>query len=87
MRQPIGHNGGPTAAPCATNYVSDDGSLRSAHVGDDLNDLMYSGDQFGVPIELDQGHDDYFDHEIRGGSTRLIVRILSLGVNLADQTS
>ena len=54
------------AAPCATNYVSEDGSLRSAHVDDDPNDLMYSGDQIGIPIELDQGHDDYFDHDIPG---------------------
>lgn len=54
------------AAPCAANYVSGDGSLRSAHVDDDPNDLMYSGDRFGVPIELDRGHDDYFDHDIPG---------------------
>lgn len=54
------------AAPCSTNYVSDDGSLRSAHVDDDPNDLMYSGDRFGIPIELDQDRDDYFEHDIPG---------------------
>ncbi|MCH7736925.1 MAG: hypothetical protein IH872_05925 [Chloroflexi bacterium] len=53
-------------APCATNYVSDDDSLRSAHVDDDPNDLMYSGDRFGIPLELDSGHDDYFGHDIPG---------------------
>ena len=54
------------AAPCAANYVSDDESLRSVHVDDDPNDLMYLGDQFGIPIELDRGHDDYFYHDIPG---------------------
>ena len=54
------------AAPCATNYVSDDGSLRSAHVDDDPNDLMYSGNEFGIPLELDSGHDDYCVHNIPG---------------------
>ncbi|MCI0847039.1 MAG: hypothetical protein J4N86_00810 [Chloroflexi bacterium] len=53
-------------APCAANYVSEDESLRSAHVDDDPNDLMYSGDRFGIPIELDNGHDDYFEHDIPG---------------------
>ena len=49
-------------APCATNYASD----HAAHVDDDPNDLMYSGDRFGIPIELDERRDDYFDHKIPG---------------------
>jgi hypothetical protein len=53
-------------ASCAPNYASDDKGLSSAHVDDDPNDLMYSGDEFGIPIELDDGHDDYFDHDIPG---------------------
>ena len=53
-------------APCAPNYASDDDGLLSAHVDDDSNYLMYSGDRFGIPIKLDEGHDDYFDHDIPG---------------------
>ena len=53
-------------APCATNYTSVAGELRTAHVDDDPNDLMYDGDRTGIPIELDKGHDDYFNHEIEG---------------------
>ena len=49
-------------APCATNYASD----HAAHVDDDPNDLMYSGGRFGIPIELDERRDDYFDHKIPG---------------------
>ena len=49
-------------APCATNYASD----HAAGVEDDPNDLMYSGDRFGIPIELDERRDDYFDHKIPG---------------------
>ena len=53
-------------APCAPNYASDDDGLLSAHVDDDSNYLMYSGDRFDIPIKLDEGHDDYFDHDIPG---------------------
>ena len=53
-------------APCATNYFSVASTLRAAHVDDDPNDLMYAGDRAGIPIELDNGHDDYFGHEIPG---------------------
>ena len=53
-------------APCATNYASDDDGLQSAHVDDDPNDLMYSGERSGIPIELDEGRDDYFEHDIPG---------------------
>jgi len=49
-------------ASCATNYASD----HAAGVDDDPNDLMYSGDRFGIPIELDERRDDYFDHKIPG---------------------
>ena len=30
------------------------------------HDLMYSRNKFGIPLELDSGHDDYFDHNIPG---------------------
>ena len=53
-------------APCAANYLSGAGTPRTAHVDDDPNDLMYAGDRIGIPIELDNGHDDYFEHEIPG---------------------
>ena len=54
------------AAPCATNYFSGPGPLQAHHVDDDPNDLLYLGDQIGFPTELDQGHDDYFGHDIPG---------------------
>jgi len=54
-------------APCATNYFSAPGILGTRHVDDDPNDLMYRGDRIGFPyIKLDEGHDDYFGHEIPG---------------------
>jgi len=53
-------------APCATNYFSGPGSLRTRHVDDDPNDLLYDGDRIGFATELDQGHDDYFGHDIPG---------------------
>lgn len=53
-------------APCATNYLSGPGLLGKGHVDDDPNDIFYVGDRFGIPLELDQGHDDYFGHDIPG---------------------
>ena len=53
-------------APCATNYYSGPGALKTRHVDDDPNDLLYAGDRIGFPVELDNGRDDYFNHEIPG---------------------
>ncbi len=53
-------------APCATNYFSGPGLLKTRHVDDDPTDLMYAGDRIGIPTALDKGHDDYFGHDIPG---------------------
>ena len=53
-------------APCATNYFSGPGLLKTRHVDDDPSDLLYAGDRTGFPLNLDKDHDDYFGHDIPG---------------------
>ena len=51
---------------CAPNYSNKSSGLNTGHVGDDPNDLMYSGDHVGIAVELDKDHQDYFGHAVAG---------------------
>ncbi|RPI60693.1 MAG: hypothetical protein EHM50_06960 [Lysobacterales bacterium] len=48
------------AATCAPHHT------ESGHVGDSVQDVMYSGPQTWAPATLDVNHDDYFGHGIVG---------------------
>ena len=48
------------AAPCAPHQT------ESGHVGDSVNDVMFSGPQAWQPSTLDVNHDDYFGAAIAG---------------------
>ncbi len=53
-------------ASCAPHYLGQSSEGGRGHVDDEPNDLLYSGDRVGIPLELDKGNDDYFMHHNPG---------------------